>query len=344
MQHRGRRDPRRPPGPRSCPHRPDRTRTAHTLPRFRIHPGPSENPLTTTPTTAPAAANPDIDPAEEARKLRALAAGFTGLHTKLIQVPPTFDAAGLGWLVERIGDSQHLTTVALERLEHLTGTQLSAVPGHRATLECLAAVAQDTAGATLSLAAAVAAFPFEAAGFDPQTDAGAAHQIREHRHREARAVIREALKQAAHTMEVCETACHYSATALVRDTAALPAGSVSPVAAAHAPAPAANAPQPKLTPAQHAALRSITAGGATMYESGRNGPLRITAGAGVRITMPTYDRLQSLGFVGRDTSTGLYFGQKLYATDAGRTALAALSATAAPSPPAPAASPGARRR
>ncbi|WP_433892552.1 hypothetical protein [Streptomyces sp. CA-111067] len=255
-----------------------------------------------------------------------------------------FDAAGLGWLVERIGDSQHLTTLALKPLETLAGTQLAAVPGHRATLECLAAVAQDTAGATVSLAAAVAAFPFEAAGFDPQPDADAAHQIREHRHREARAVIREGLKQAAHTMEVCETACHYSATALARDTAALPAGSVSPVAAAHAPAPAAGAPQPKLSPAQQAALRSITAGGVKMYESGRNGPLRIAAGAGVRITMPTYDRLESLGLVGRDTRGGFYGGQKLYTTDAGRTALAALDATATTRLPAPAAPTAARRR
>jgi hypothetical protein len=280
----------------------------------------------------------------EARKLRVLAAAFLTLKARLTHDRAALDAGGLDWLIARVGDSQRLTTGALERLEHLTGTQLAAVPGHCETLECLAAIAQDSAGATRSLATAVAAFPFEAAGFDPQPDADATDQIREHRHREARAVMRKALKQAAHTMEVCESACHYAATTLVRDTAPLPVRSVSSVAADHTPAPAPGVPQPKLTPAQHAALRSITAGGVKMYESGMNGPLRIAAGTGVRITMPTYDRLESLGFVGRDTSSGFYGGQRLYTTDAGRTALAALDATATTRLPAPAASPGARRR
>lgn len=74
--------------------------------------------------------------------------------------------------------------------------------------------------------------------------------------------------------------------------------------------------------------------------------MRISAGAGVRITMPTYDRLQSLGLVDRDTSSNLYRGQELYATDAGRTALAALNAPATTRPPAPARTPrpAARRR
>jgi hypothetical protein len=227
----------------------------------------------------------------------------------------------------------------LERLESLSGTQLAAVPGHRATLERLGAVARDTAGVTLSLATAVAAFPSEASGSDLQPAAEAAHQIRTHRHR----AIRDALTQAALTMEVCETACRNSATALARDTAALPAPSASPAGIAPAPAPAADA-LPKLTPAQQAALRAIGAGGVRMYQSGRNGPLRISASAGARITMPTYDRLESFGLVKRDTSSGFYGGQKLYATDAGRTALAALNTTATTRLPAPAASPGARRR
>ncbi|WUH90392.1 hypothetical protein OG900_09940 [Streptomyces sp. NBC_00433] len=110
------------------------------------------------------------------------------------------------------------------------------------------------------------------------------------------------------------------------------------------PPPAAAPAPPRLTEPQKTALRAIASGGVTMYESGRNGPLRISAGAGVRITMPTYDRLVSLGLVNRDTSTGFYGGQKLYATDAGRMALPALDATAPSRPSAPTPSPGARHR
>lgn len=145
-------------------------------------------------------------------------------------------------------------------------------------------------------------------------------------------------------MEVCESACRYSATALARDTAAQPAPDAVTAATTRIPPPAADAGPPKLTPAQQAALRAIGADGVKMYESGMNGPLRISAGIGIRITMPTYERLASLGFVGRDTSGGFYGGQKLYVTDAGRTALAGLDATASARLPAPAASPGARRR
>jgi hypothetical protein len=81
-----------------------------------------------------------------------------------------------------------------------------------------------------------------------------------------------------------------------------------------------------------------------MHESGRNGPLRISTDAESRISMPTYERLRSLGLVDRDTSSGFYGGQKLYATDAGRTALATLNATAAAKPPVPAPSQATRRR
>lgn len=145
-------------------------------------------------------------------------------------------------------------------------------------------------------------------------------------------------------MEVCETACLYSATALARDTAAQPTISASTATATHAPAPAAVTARPRLTGPQQAALRAIAAGGAKMYQSGRNGPLRISAGAGVRITMPTYERLESLGLVGRDTSSGFYGGQKLYATHSGRTALTAINAGATTRAPVAAPSSAARRR
>lgn len=76
-----------------------------------------------------------------------------------------------------------------------------------------------------------------------------------------------------------------------------------------------------------------------MRDSGRIGTVRICAGGGVRITMSTYEALRRLGLVDRDTSTSLYDGQKLYATEAGRTAAAALPATtsssARPAPPPP---------
>lgn len=105
--------------------------------------------------------------------------------------------------------------------------------------------------------------------------------------------------------------------------------------------PPAAAPAPRrLTGPQQTALRAIASGDVTMYESGTNAPLRIS-GAGVRITMPTYDRLESLGLVGRDTSSSLFAGQKLYATDAGRMAL---DATNLSRPPAPAPSPRGRHR
>jgi hypothetical protein len=327
----------------------DKAHTALATPS-RSRPGPftpptytRENPLNTTPTTPPGPANPGIDTAEEVRRLRALAAGFTALKTQLVHGRRAFDAAGPGWLTGRIGDSLRLTSRALERLKHLSGTDLAAVPGHRAALERLAAVVQDATGATHALAIAVAEFPFDAAGPGPQPDA-AACETREHRNRQAHATVRDALQQAVNAMEVCETACLHSATALARSAASRRAPSASAARTASAPDPAAPAQPLKLTTAQQVALRAIAAGGVRMRESGRNGPMRISAGAGVRITIPTYDRLQSLGLVDRDTSSSLYRGQELYATDAGRTALAALNAPATTRPPAPTPPPAARRR
>lgn len=327
----------------------DQAHTALATPS-RSRPGPfapptysRENPLNTTPTTPSEPASSGIDTAEEVRRLRALAAGFTALKTQLVHGRPAFDAAGLGWLTGRIGDSLRLTSGALERLKHLSGTDLAGVPGHRAALERLAAVVQDATGATHALAIAVSELPFDAAGPGRQPDA-AACEIREHRNRQAHATVRDALQQAVNAMEVCETACLHSATALARSAGSRRAPSAGAARSASAPDPVASAQPLKLTTAQQVALRAIAAGGVRMRESPRNGPMRISAGAGVRITMPTYDRLESLGLVKRDTSSGFYGGQKLYATDAGRTALAALNATATAKLPATAAPPGARRR
>jgi hypothetical protein len=237
----------------------------------------------------------------------------------------TLDTTGLRRLVEHIRTSQDLTSRALKSVEHLNHPQLAPQPGHLATLNCLTAVAQESADATHSLASALAAIPLNAAGFDPQPDAAVAAGLRERLRRDARGITGELLGDASQSLDACHIACLYSATALARITAARPGSSARTAAATQAPTPTTAAEQPRLTEPQKAALRAIAAGGVKIYASGRNGPLRISAGRGVRITMPTYERLRSLGLVERDTSSGFHTGQKLYATDAGRTAIAAFA-------------------
>ncbi|MEU2874213.1 hypothetical protein ABZ769_34320 [Streptomyces olivoreticuli] len=88
----------------------------------------------------------------------------------------------------------------------------------------------------------------------------------------------------------------------------------------------------RLSPNQHQALHTINRGGAELCETTR-GRTYVAAPGGQRITMTTYNSLERKGLVSRDTGTSLFTGQRLFATERGRTVLASLPApTAAPAP------------
>jgi hypothetical protein len=282
---------------------------------------------------------------DEVDKLRHLARDYTDLLFALADGPPQLDTTGLTWLSARVLDTQVLTRRVLERLRALTAFTTPDVPEHLQVLKTVAAIARDTTEAGLILTEAVTAFPLAAA---PRPQAGQDIPESEHNneHDRARQAIAGKLHDASRVLQSCATACLYAAAPLT-DYPADPAPAASSAArstptaeAAPAPAPAP-ANFPRLTVAQTNALRAIAAGGVTMRDSGRIGTVRISAGGGVRITMPTYEALRRLGLVDRDTSTNWYRGQKIYATDAGRAVLAALPATTTPggrsAPPPPSA-------
>ncbi|WP_225847295.1 hypothetical protein [Streptomyces sp. HPF1205] len=275
---------------------------------------------------------------DEVDKLRHLSRDYTDLLFAFADGPPHLDTDGLAWLSARVLDTQALTRRVLERLRALTTFTTSDTPEHLQVLTTVAAIARDTTEAGLILTDAVTAFPLAATARHPHPGDGA--QGPEHHEEQDRAqqAVAEKLRDASRTLQSCATACLYAAAPLANNpTGPAPATSSTPVAeAADAPA---SARSPQLTVAQTNALRAIAAGGVTMRDTGHMGNMRITAGSGVRITLSTYEALRRLGLVDRDTSTSLYNGQKLYATEAGRTAAAALPATTssgarpAPAPP-----------
>jgi hypothetical protein len=152
----------------------------------------------------------------------------------------TLDTPGLRRLVEHVRTSQDLTSRALKSVEHLNHRQLAPFPGHLATLNCLTAVAQESADATHSLASAVAAIPLNAAGFDPQPDAAVAADLYERLRRDARGITGELLSDASQSLDACHIACLYAATALARITSSTPPATAAPVPA-RPPSPAPTA-------------------------------------------------------------------------------------------------------
>lgn len=296
--------------------------------------------------------NKQIDISAEVTQLHSLTGDITALKHRLHRDRPAPDPAGLRWLIDRIGDAQQLTRGVLERLEHLEGCQLASAPGHGAVLNCLAALAHDTAAAGMTLATALLAFPFDAADSHPGRDQAARNEATTGRSLNAGDLLREVTRDAAATLAACDSACAYVATALTQqipaspsnDAPGAPARPSKPTAPEQGSSAARSEPRSgrvKLSTAQKNALQAIAAGGVTMYDSSRIGNPKISASRGVRITMRTYEALHSLGLVSRDTSTNLLRGQKIHLTDAGRAALppTTTATTASTAPAGPAAQP-----
>ena len=232
------------------------------------------------------------------------------------------------WLGARVLDTQSLTRRVLECLHTLSGSHARDIPEHLQALRKVAGIAQDTTKAGLILTRAITAFPLAAAIASPQPEPDIPDPALNGTNTARQAIV-ETLRDASLVLQLCAVACLYSAAPL---TDYVTESTPATQRAAERP--------PKLTVAQQAALQAIAAGAAVMYDSGRNGPMRVTAAGGVRITMPTYDALRRFGLVDRDTNTSLYSGQKIFATAAGRATLAGLptiTAGARPAPPPPSA-------
>ncbi|MBN3933028.1 hypothetical protein IQ279_26065 [Streptomyces verrucosisporus] len=193
---------------------------------------------------------------------------------------------------------------ALVRLSVLDGSQYTAVPGSRSSLETLGEVVTSASLAASQLARAVADNPLEAAvhtGSQPIDDAA----VRQARHAEAEPLLTESLAAAAHHLDLCATCCQYTASGIARDLRDHPE---------HRP------PLPRLTDAQYTALATIAQGGARRYEH-RNGSRSIRAGDGGGIHATPFAVLEKHRLVRVDTQPAPIAGQDITVTAAGKLVL-----------------------
>ncbi|MGW6742860.1 hypothetical protein ACWGDX_19410 [Streptomyces sp. NPDC055025] len=275
-----------------------------------------------------------IDITVQADRLRTLADRFDALRRELLHDhdEPLTGTEGLRQLARRIAESHALVTESLTRLTALDGSQAAHISGARAAFDCVSSVVEQAGLASASLTSAISDNTYDAHTWDPQpADDRVARDLR---HRDARQNIAAHLHDAAQSLSVCATGCRYVATHLTGTTPAPATAPVSSTTRTGTPAPATRPVH--LTPRQHHALHTIAQGGVKLSETTRGRWYVDTPrGSGERITLTTYNSLEKKGFVDRDTSSSLFTGQTLTATDHARTILATLppSAAAPPVPP-----------
>jgi hypothetical protein len=237
--------------------------------------------------------------------LRQLGADFTALHrtVKALEVRPGTEM--LQHLAPKILAIHELAGRSLVRLSVLDGSQYTAVPGSRASLETLASVVTAASLAASDLATAVTHNPLDAAGF-PGGPAADDASMRHARHAEAVPLLAESLADAAHQLDLCATGCHYTASGIARDIKNHPE---------HRP------PLPKLTTAQHAALDKVAQGGARRYRPTRGNRVTIRAQDGSTIHTKPFTVLEQHRLVRIDHRTSALAGQHITVTAAGKLAL-----------------------
>ncbi|MEU9396948.1 hypothetical protein AB0D86_44030 [Streptomyces sp. NPDC048324] len=212
-------------------------------------------------------------------------------------------------LTSKIVATNELVHRAMERLAALDGSQYTAVPGSRPSLEALASVVLAASIAASDLACALEANPLEGAPFPgPPADEAA---VRQARHAEAVPAMAEHLADAAHQLDLAHTGCYYLASGITRDLKQ------------HAEQNQhQTAPPPKITDSQYAVLTRLSADGGTRYVISRYGVLKAIDKDRATVNVATLNALIKRQLVVVDTTTPLHQGQRLHVTTEGHRALA----------------------
>ncbi|MFC9502750.1 hypothetical protein [Streptomyces sp. NPDC057002] len=207
----------------------------------------------------------------EVGRLRHLGSDFEVLlgEIRSLTLAPGTDARQQ--LTRRVVATHDPVQRAMERLAALDGSQYTAVPGSRPTMEALASVVDAASVAASDLARALLANPLEGAPFPgPPTDEAA---VRRARHAQAAPAMAEHLADAAHQIDLAHTGCSYLANGITRDLKHHTERnrSASPLLrASHSPAvkdAAHGAPHPMTLPAS-----SFASGSAAPDEAAPNPP------------------------------------------------------------------------
>ncbi|MFI0711348.1 hypothetical protein ACH4SK_11940 [Streptomyces inhibens] len=246
-----------------------------------------------------------VDLHEQINHLLHLAHDFKALHDRVRDLAVAPGTEALRQLTPLVLKSQELVGKALLPLSALDASPYTAVSGSRQALNALGAVVSGASLASSGLAHALAANPLDSTGFaGPHQDEDS---IRNARHARAVPEMVGYLADAAHQLDVCETACHYLVTGITRD---LERASNS----------SQQAPR-KISPTQYEALRALAKGGATMQTRGRGSTIVLTPDHTL-ITIATFQSLDKRGLVHLDTSVPLYQGRGITVTPEGHRTLA----------------------
>ncbi len=236
-------------------------------------------------------------PPDASERLHDLAFRFDALHSRLEDLPPAHTAEHLGDLRRHLADAHALTDDTLALLHDLH---------HAAPTPDALTVKERGAFGALSVVAARAA-SLSACLVDVATDP-LTHD--------------ERIEDALDHLEGCAEGCRAAARLLTGQ----PRSAQAPLRLASS-APTTDA-GPHLTPYQHAALRLIAQGQATLHQAPFGRPY-LSAPGGRHILLTTYEALLRQHLIARDTRFPLPVGQPVTATSLGRSVLAAL-----PPPPA----------
>lgn len=237
------------------------------------------------------------------------------MHSEIRSLALTPGTDARQQLTSKIVATNELVQRAMERLAALDGSQYTAVPGSRPSLEALASVVLAASLAASDLACALEANPMEGAAFPgPPTDETA---VRKARHAEAVPAMTEHLADAAHQLDLAHTGCYYLASGITRD--------LKQYAEQNQATPA-----PKITDSQYAVLARLFAGGGTLFETSRYGVTKALDKDRGTVNVATLNALIKRGLIAVDTSTSLQQGQRLDVTAEGHRALAQHKPTTAP--------------
>ncbi|MEU2476960.1 hypothetical protein ABZ571_04365 [Streptomyces sp. NPDC013130] len=192
---------------------------------------------------------------------------------------------------------------SLVRLSVLDGSQYTAVPGSRVSLETLSGITASASIAASQLARAIGDNPLDGAVFadGPPADE---ESLRQTRHTEAAPVLAKSLATAAQHLELSATCCQYTASAIIRDLTEHPE---------HRP------DLPELSPAQYTVLERIARGGTRRYAPLKN-PVRITDSDGRTIHPKPFGMLEKERLI-HVARTSRYVSQDVVVTAAGQLAL-----------------------
>ncbi|MEE1744101.1 MULTISPECIES: hypothetical protein [unclassified Streptomyces] len=197
---------------------------------------------------------------------------------------------------------QELVGRTLVRLSVLDGSQYTAVPGSRSSLETLSEVVASASVAASQLARAVADNPLEAAAFAGTPDAAATRRARL---ADSAPILAKSLTTAVHHLSLCAACCHHTASGIARDLKDHPE----------------HRPQlPELSDAQYAALDKIAQVGANHYTS-RSDKTSVRDGNGNTIHAKPFNVLLKHRLIRIDPGTSAIVSREIEITARGRLVL-----------------------